>query len=209
MPNNNSTEFKDWVPPSDAIQRLFKFENDVAEVPPQSKQQASLVEFSFSDEEFAKMPSTLMKVVRRTDALLAQNEMVRKAAIDTHNELKGIHTLMIRYARKHLKDADKEAAAAAESSQTANKGFRRPCRISDAMCEFIGKPAGHLSSRVEVNKAINEYIHSNGLTDPDNAQRILPDEKLWSLMSETAKGTQITYFNLQKYIKHHFLKSVK
>lgn len=209
MSNMNSTEYKDWVPPSDAIQRLFKFNNDANESFAHSKQQASPIEFSFSDEEFAKMPSTLMKVVRRTDALLTQNEIVRKAAIDTHNELKGIHTLMIRYARKHLKDAEKEAAATIESNQKPNKGFRRPCRISDAMCEFIGNPIGNLSSRVEVNKAINEYIHTHGLVDKENAQRIIPDEKLWSLMSETAKGTQITYFNLQKYIKHHFLKSVK
>jgi len=206
MTNNNSTEYNDWFPPSDSIQRLFKFENNEPDF--NSKQQTSPVEFSFTEDEFAKMPSTLMKVVRRTDALLAQNEIIRKASIDTHNELKGIHALLVRYTKKHLKDAYKEAAVA-KSSQSTNKGFRRPCRISDAMCDFIGTPVGQLSSRVEVNKAINEYIQTHVLVDPNNAQIIIPDEKLWSLMSENETGTKITYFNLQKYIKHHFLQSTK
>lgn len=204
---NKEEETPAWCPPSDAIQRLFRFDSEPAvdaasEIAPKPAVLTANAH-SFTEEEFAKMPSTLMKAVRRTDLLLAQNELIRKAAIDTHNELKGIHTLMVRYARKHLKST---AENATESPQTSVRGFRRPCRISDAMCEFIGKPVGSASSRVEVNNAINEYIKAHKLIDPDNAQHILPDDQLWTLLSENAKGNRITYFSIQKYIKHHFLR---
>ena len=203
---NKEEETTNWCPPSDAIQRLFRFDSEpsasAGEIAPKPAVLTANTH-SFTEEEFAKMPSTLMKAVRRTDLLLAQNELIRKAAIDAHNELKGIHTLMVRYARKHLKST---AENATESPQTSVKGFRRPCRISDAMCEFIGKPVGSASSRVEVNNAINEYIKAHKLIDPDNAQHILPDDQLWTLLSENAKGNRITYFSIQKYIKHHFLR---
>ena len=73
------------------------------------------------------------------------------------------------------------------------------------MCEFMGLVPGTTSSRVDVNKAINEYIKKHSLIDKENAQRILPDEKLWSILCENAKGNTITYFSIQKYIKHHYI----
>ena len=205
-----TTTIDDWQPPSEAIQRLFQFDDkqhnsDIAnDFAISTKPVAD--EYSFSEEEFAKMPSTLMKAIRRTDALLLQTEAARKAAIETNNELKGIHALMIRYAKKQLKDNEKVAA---ELSSDKEHGFRRPCMISDSMCEFLGKEPSTLSSRVEVNQFINNYIKQNGLTDSENAQCIVPDERLWSILSESARGNKITYFSIQKYIKHHFLKPVK
>jgi len=210
-----------WKPPSEAIQRLFRFGDAQEQQQLQSdpKMNASQLgddaaalakptadESSFTEEEFAKMPSTLMKAIRRTDALVLQTELARKAAIETNNELKAIQTLMVRYAKKHLKESEKTSP---EPDGNKEKGFHRPCRISDAMCLFIGKDKGCLSSRVEVNQFINNYIKQNGLSDAENAQCIIPDERLWSILSESARGNKITYFSIQKYIKHHFLKTVK
>ena len=95
----NKEETTTWCPPSDAIQRLFRFDSEPAvyaasEIAPKPAVLTASNTHSFTEEDFAKMPSTLMKAVRRTDLLLAQNELIRKAAIDTHNELKGIHTLI-------------------------------------------------------------------------------------------------------------------
>ena len=73
------------------------------------------------------------------------------------------------------------------------------------MCEFMGLVPGTMSSRVDVNAAISKYIKTNGLVDKENAQRIIPDEKLWSILNESAKGNTITYFSIQKYIKHHYI----
>jgi hypothetical protein len=207
-----------FVIPSEDIQRLFVMDqtthssalNTPAIYSDMSHRTGCIEEYSFTDEEFAKMPSTLMKVVRRTDELLHHTEMVRKFVIDTHNDLKGVHSLLLRYTKKTLKDAEKnDVIAESNAEKGKTKGFRRQCRISDDMCSFMGLTPGATSSRVDVNHAINNYIRTNGLIDPENAQRILPDEKLWSLLSESAKGNRITYFSIQKYIKHHFMKIEK
>lgn len=203
--NSNSINMTpDFIPPSEDIQRLFSLEQirsgDVS-----SKHNIQLEDVSFTEEEFSKMPSTLMKAVRRTEVLLLQTELARKAAIETNNELKGIHSLIVRFAKKTLKDSEKnEATIELNQEKGKTRGFRRQCNISDSMCEFMGLIPGTMSSRVDVNKAINEYIKKNGLVDKENAQRILPDEKLWSILSENAKGNNITYFSIQKYIKHHY-----
>jgi chromatin remodeling complex protein RSC6 len=173
-----------------------------------SKQITNVEDYSFSEEEFAKMPSTLMKAVRRTDELLIQTEAARKSAIETNNEVKGIHSLLVRHARKILKDGEKSDILLENNSEKGKtRGFRRKCSISNKMCDFMGLEPGTNSSRVDVNKAINEYIKKNGLIDKENAQYILPDEKLWSILSEDAKGNKITYFSIQKYIKHHYVVS--
>jgi len=201
-PNLQST----WVPPSEEIQRLFRFDQ-VTNTEVSSKPTGALDEYSFTDEEFAKMPSTLMKVVRRTDELLVQTDAARRAAIEANNELKSIHSLLIRHARKTIKEVEKnDAILESNTEKGKTRGFRRQCRISDAMCQFLGLLPGSMSSRVDVNQAINNHIKKNNLIDKDNAQQILPDDMLWSILSENAKGNKITYFSIQKYIKHHFLK---
>jgi len=190
-----------FIPPSEEIQRLFSLDqNRNADGPKPTE------EFSFTEDEFSKMPSTLMKAVRRTETLLLQTEAARKNAIEMNNELKSIHSLMVRFAKKTLKDAEKtEALVESNLEKGKTRGFRRQCRISDLMCEFMGLEPGSTSSRVDVNKAINDYIKSNNLIDKENARRIIPDEKLWSILSENAKDNTITYFSIQKYIKHHYL----
>jgi len=210
MFNSDSNQHKtsaEWIPPSKEIQRLFHFE----QTPNQevsSKPTGGMDEYSFSEEEFAKMPTTLMKAVRRTDELLLHTESVRRATIEANNELKGIQSLIVRHARKIIKDAEKnELIAESNSDKGKTRGFRRQCRISDSMCQFMGLASGSTSSRVEVNQAINSHIKTHNLIDKENAQLILPDDKLWSILSENAKGNKITYFSIQKYIKHHFLKN--
>ena len=195
-----------FIPPSEEIQRLFVFDQgkpaDIFSKP----SQGGIEEYSFSEEEFAKMPSTLMKIVRRTDELLVQTESARKAAIETNNEVKSIHTLLIRYAKKTLKDAEKIETTIAETNteKKTQRGFRRQCFISNELCEFMGLAAGSTSSRVDVNQVINNYIKSKGLIEKNT---ILPDEKLSALLSADAKDNKITYFSIQKYIKHHYIKA--
>ena len=199
----------EWIPPSEEIQRLFRFDqNGSQEIQSKPNTSAVLDEYSFSEEEFAKMPSTLMKAVRRIDELLIQTESARRVAIEVNNELKGTHALFIRHAKKLIKDAEKnDAIIESNSEKGKTRGYRRQCQISDAMCQFMGLALGSTSSRVEVNQSINNHIKKYGLIDKENAQQIVPDEKLWSILSENAKGNKITYFSIQKYIKHHFLKT--
>ena len=84
-------------------------------------------------------------------------------------------------------------------------GFAKPTRISDELAKFLGKPVGTELARTGVSKEINTYIRTNNLQDKANGRLIHPDTKLASLLN-IKNGEELTYFNLQRYMKHHFIK---
>jgi len=86
-------------------------------------------------------------------------------------------------------------------------GLTAPFLISDELAEFLGKAIGSEIPRTVVNKEINAYISAHRLQDPTNGRKINPDEKLRKLLRITQED-ELTYFNLQKYMKHHFIKPV-
>jgi|Laugrespbdmm15sd_2_1035082.scaffolds.fasta_scaffold19187_3 chromatin remodeling complex protein RSC6 len=85
-------------------------------------------------------------------------------------------------------------------------GFAVAVAVSDAMCEFMEVEKGSLIARTDITKKLNAYIKANTLENPENRQQILPDEKLWKILGEDAKGANITHFTIQKYINGHFIK---
>ena len=85
--------------------------------------------------------------------------------------------------------------------------FLKPTLISNELAEFLGKTIGTEMARTEVSKEINSYIKAYNLQDVQNGRRINPDEKLRKLL-RLSDGDELTYFNLQKYMKPHFIKSV-
>jgi chromatin remodeling complex protein RSC6 len=105
-----------------------------------------------------------------------------------------------------------KAAQKASSKKRRNNGnrkpsgFVKPTRISDELAQFLGKTVGTEMARTDVSKEINTYIQANGLQDKENGRRIHPDEKLTKLLKVT-KEDELTYFNLQRYMKHHFVKA--
>ena len=88
----------------------------------------------------------------------------------------------------------------------APSGFAKPALISSQLCTFLGKSEGTEMARTEVTKFLTKYIKENNLQDPSNKRRILPDKKLGKLLN-AGKGEEVTYFNLQKYMKVHFPKA--
>uniref|UniRef100_A0A6C0ATG4 DM2 domain-containing protein n=1 Tax=viral metagenome TaxID=1070528 RepID=A0A6C0ATG4_9ZZZZ len=84
-------------------------------------------------------------------------------------------------------------------------GFIKPTRISDELAEFLGKAVGTEMARTDVSKEINVYITTNSLQDKSNGRQINPDAKLTKLL-KLEKDDVLTYFNLQRYMKHHFIK---
>ena len=58
-------------------------------------------------------------------------------------------------------------------------------------------------ARTDVTKELQQYILKHNLQDPKNGRHILADKKLQKLL-RMKKEDQLTYFNLQKYMKPHF-----
>ena len=89
----------------------------------------------------------------------------------------------------------------------APSGFVKPTPISAELATFLGKELTVLMSRTEVSKEINKYIIANDLQDKTNGRRILADGPLSKLLSfDNAGEEELTYFNLQRYMKGHFMK---
>jgi len=84
-------------------------------------------------------------------------------------------------------------------------GFVRPSLISEELAQFLGKPVGTEMSRVDVSREINGYIRDNGLIDMHNGRNVNPDENLRKLL-RLREGDELTYFTLQKHMKHHFIR---
>jgi chromatin remodeling complex protein RSC6 len=86
-------------------------------------------------------------------------------------------------------------------------GFVKPTIISTELAKFLKKPEGTLMARTEVTKEINSYIRANSLQDKTNGRHIIPDAALTKLL-KINKNDELTYFNLQKFMSHHFPKKV-
>ena len=119
-------------------------------------------------------------------------------------ELKGLE----KQAERDLKAAQKSSGKRKNKSTTrAPSGFVKPALVSDQLAEFLSRPKGSLVARTEVTREINSYIREHNLQDPKNRRHILPDAKLKKLLA--LKPTdELTYFNLQRFISHHFQKAV-
>jgi chromatin remodeling complex protein RSC6 len=63
-------------------------------------------------------------------------------------------------------------------------------------------------ARTEVSKLIHEYVKKENLQKEGNRRVIRPDNKLQKLLVIDATKEELTYFNLQKYLKKHFRKEV-
>ncbi len=90
-------------------------------------------------------------------------------------------------------------------ARRANNAFLKVRPISDELSAFMGLPAKSQKSQTDVTKFISSYVKSHNCFDPNFKRRIIPDAKLSKLLRVTDKD-QVTYLNLQSYLKVHFLK---
>ena len=66
----------------------------------------------------------------------------------------------------------------------------------------MGVKEGTQLARTEVTKYIIQYIKDNNLPDKSNKKIIKPNSKLKREILKIDKGDEVTYFNLQKYMRH-------
>ena len=85
-------------------------------------------------------------------------------------------------------------------------GFTKPTLISDELASFLKVPPGTEMARTEVTKEINKYVVAHNLKDKNNGRKINPDKALAKLL-KLGKNDELTYLNLQRYMKGHFAKA--
>jgi len=112
-----------------------------------------------------------------------------------------------RFERKLAKSTGRRAKRTGTKVQS---GITRPVRISDQLCAFLGEEKGALLARTAVTKRITTYIREQNLQNPENRKQIFPDVKLQTLLMPLVPGDResgYTFFNLQRYLKHHYQKA--
>lgn len=120
--------------------------------------------------------------------------------------LKQDYKTLDKIVNREMKVLQKNSKKRKANNNRQPSGFVKPTLISKDLANFLGKEDGVEMARTEVSKEINQYIRTNSLQDKENGRIILADAKLKKLLNLNDKD-ELTYFNLQRYMKHHFIKS--
>jgi len=145
--------------------------------------------------------TTELSIVTKMNEFSAKFQQV----LSLLSTLKADYKTLEKSVAREIKTAQKTSQKK-RSGNRAPSGFVKPTRISDELASFLGKPAGTELARTAVSKEINAYIRANNLQDKDNGRVIKPDAKLTALLKIQASD-ELTYFNLQRFMKHHFVKA--
>jgi chromatin remodeling complex protein RSC6 len=94
---------------------------------------------------------------------------------------------------------------AAWDARRANNAFLKMRPLTDELCSFMGLPAKSQRSQTDVTKFVSTYVKSHNCFDPNFKRRIIPDTKLGKLL-RVKDGQEVTYLNLQSFLKVHFVK---
>jgi chromatin remodeling complex protein RSC6 len=112
--------------------------------------------------------------------------------------------------KKELKNLTKDKKKEKLKTKRAPSGFAKPTKVTKELCQFMDKPEGSEIARTEVTKALVAYIKSNNLLEQgqNTKKKIVPDEKLKILLGiDNNELSELTYFNIQKYMNKHFYSS--
>ena len=154
-----------------------------------------------------------------------RSEISRKeVAIKTEKEaiatLKGI----LKAVEKQEKELIKKTLGKVKRSKVVDpnapprepSGITKPTEISDELSKFLGASKGTMMARTDVTKAINGYVKEHKLYDEQNKRVFVLDKTaegkaLYTLLGspDLSESGQIGYFNLQRYLKHHFVSAKK
>ena len=162
---------------------------DVVETPVVSKEEEL-------DSRYTTLLTTLSGLVSSVKGVQTEAKRLHK---DTKRALKD--------ANKKKRGSKKGGSDDPNKPKRAPSGFAKPAPISEELCSFLGVDQGSELARTAVTKHITQYIKEKNLQNPANKRHILPDESLGKLLN-AGKDDEVTYFNLQKYMKHHFVKKV-
>lgn len=195
-----------------------------ANTKPAKKAKAEKKESSVTDSAVASAlaPSTVSTVEGEKVRRVVNNEEIEKSfdelTASLEAELKSLredkaHSVGIRCLRalarqvKNLK-ADcfrlLSRKVRKPSARNGNSGFMKSVKISADMAKFCNFKADQLVSRVDVTKAICNYVKEKNLQNPADRRQFTPDEKLATLLGVKEV---ITYYTLQKHIQKHFPKA--
>jgi len=102
---------------------------------------------------------------------------------------------------RELKRLNKEVRKNKNRGNRKPSGFAKPSKISDELCDFMGRKRGSKVARTDVTRFIIRYIKENDLSE---SKFIKPDEELGQILG-VRDNVDVTFFNIQKFMNKHFI----
>ncbi len=160
------------------------------------------VEVELDIEEKEKVESCVDDLFSKLTAQFNDSQSILKTLA---NNLKILHKEVLKERKEIAKNA-KKTKKKKQKKLTLN-GFAKPCLISPELAVFLGDEKNNMVARTVVTKLVLEYVKEHNLQNPENKKQILPDEKLRKLLEpHFTSEDKLEYFNIQKYLKYHFIK---
>lgn len=110
-------------------------------------------------------------------------------------------------ARIQKSSGKRQKKVAVDGAKRPASGITKPTKLSDDLCDFLGVPQGTSLARTDVTKIINNYIKTNNLQDTEDRRTIHPDAKLKKILAPIPSDKKLSFFNMQSFIKHQFVKA--
>jgi len=140
------------------------------------------------DAEFSELSSKLkdaMMIVR--NVMTEMNKLEKRVARD-----RKVMDRKMKGRQKRVVDPNKPPS-----------GFAKPGPISDELRAFLKLEKDELIARTEVTKKITQYCKEHNLQKEEDKRTIHVNAALRKLL-RLGKNDDLTFFNLQKYMKVHY-----
>tara|TARA_A100001037_G_C15036579_1_gene583492 strand:+ start:365 stop:949 length:585 start_codon:yes stop_codon:yes gene_type:complete len=183
-PVKKTTTKKKTTPPK---KELKKPQEPVVETPVVEKPVVEETEENY-DAEFTEVQDALKQAV-----LLIKGLSTKVTALEKR----------VARDRKIMNKKMKGRAKRVVDPNKPPSGFAKPGPISDELRSFLNLPKGELIARTEVTKRITEYCKERNLQKEEDKRTIFADAGLRKLL-RLKKSDELTFFNLQKYMKVHY-----
>ena len=171
---------------------------EVKEVAPAS----SVPDFTQTDASEAPVEETTDHIGKQFEGIIQTLSTFRQSITALQTQIRGLEKSV----RKEMKTLQKEAAKNRNKGNRRPSGFAKPSKVSSELCAFMKKDVGTEIARTEVTQYLIQYIKDNGLQFAGNKKIIMPDATLKKLLA-VKDGEEVTYFNLQRLMNRHFVKS--
>jgi len=148
----------------------------------------------------------------RINELVTRLENTAKESKAIANELKVLKKDHNKIVKKISGSRRKKVPKDPNAPKKAPSGFAKPTKISAELATFLGVSEGEMIARPDVTKGITKYVKEHNLQKEEN-KRIIdltkPGGDALIELLNIPEGEELTFFNLQKYLKIHFPVSEK
>lgn len=148
------------------------------------------------------------------DNLLTKSEELSKELKTLNNDIKLLkkkHVKLMKSTNKRKKRRSTDSLLTTNGVKKEPSGFATPIEISNELADFLGLERGSMISRTMVTKSLISYIKDNNLRSTVNGRNFdftdntNPKAVAVKQLFNVEKGDEVGYFNLQSYLKRHFI----